>query len=332
MKNTILILTALLIFPSCKQNNNPNNTKMSNLTSKNYVETMLNNIKHANYEPMYYLTFSQNSCFSEILVNDIPINKNFSEESSGKTLPINNYIFKSGIQKVTFRLYPAGKFGTADFSTLVSDTEMNIEITESDNNKKQQEGKKTMSYTTPLTTTINQYGNPMSEFEATGKKYYEASFTFNAIVPYEFESYSKGQDLRKYDPNTLDKKVVAFYKNQWEIINSKKADDLFSFLELKEKEISQSLFYNRTDLEETLEAYLEPFTLDSYKLEPLENYKLKFYGDGKIVCLELISLDSRLRGESALWGKYKEDGGTMATFRNYYLYIPEGKNELEIIR
>ncbi|MEO8239220.1 MAG: hypothetical protein ABI793_14570 [Flavobacterium sp.] len=332
MKNVIFILTALLIFPSCKQNNNSNNTKMTDLTSKNYVEKMLNNIKHYNYEPMYYLTFRQNSCFSEILVNDIPVNKNFKRESEGKTLDINNYIFKSGIQKVTFRLYPAGKIGITDFSTLVSDTEMNIEITESDNDKREQEGKKTISYTTPLTTTINPYGYSMSKFEATGKTYYEASFTFNATVPYEFDSLSKGMDLRKQDPRTLERKVIAFYKNQWEIINNKKADNYFSYLFLKEKESCQSLFYRRTDLEENLNSYLEPFTIESYKLEPLENYQMVFYGDGKIVCLELSSLDSKLRGKSALWGKYNEDNSTIGDFIKYYLYIPEGKSELEILR
>lgn len=331
MKNAIFILTALLIFPSCKQNNNSNNTKMSDLTSKNYVETMLNNVKHFNYEPMYYLTYRQNSCFSEILVNDIPVNKNFKEQTDGWTLPINNYIFKSGLQKVTFRLYPAGKSFNVDLSTLVYDTEMNIEITESDNDKREKEGKKIISYATPLSTTTNEYGNSISEFEATGKMYYEASFTFNANVPYEFDSLSKAIDLRKQDPHILEKKVITFYKNQWELINNKKTDDYFSYLFLKEKETCQSTYDTRTDLEENLEAYLQPFTIDSFKLEPLENYKIVFYGDGKIVCLELTSLDNRLRGESALWGKYNQDG-VRAKFRKYYLYIPEGKSELEIIR
>ncbi|WP_264552101.1 hypothetical protein [Flavobacterium sp. N2038] len=331
MKNAIFILTALLIFPSCKQQNNSNNSKMSDLTSKNYVERMLNNIKHFNYEPMYYLTFRQNSCFSEILVNDIPVNKNFKEQSDEGTLDINNYIFKSGIQKVTFRLYPAGKVGNFDLSKFVSDTEMNIEITESDNDKKEQEGKKTMSYTTPITTTINPYGYSISKFEATGKTYYEASFTFNATVPYQFDSLSKGMDLRKQDPHTLEKKVIAFYKNQWEIINSKKVDDFFSFLELKEKECSQSVYDTRVDLEENLQAYLDPFTIENFKLEPLENYKMVFYGDGRIVCLELTSLDGKLRGKSALWGKFEREG-LRAKFRKYYLYIPDNESELKILR
>ena len=55
------------------------------------------------------LSYEQNICYSEILVNDIPVNKNFTELVDGGAVIINNYIFKSGLQKVTFRLYPAIK-------------------------------------------------------------------------------------------------------------------------------------------------------------------------------------------------------------------------------
>ncbi len=92
------------------------------------------------------------------------------------------------------------------------------------------------------------------------------------------------------------------------------------------------MYETRAELEENLEAYLEPFTIESFKLEALENYKMVFYSDGKIVCLELASLDNRLRGKSALWGKYNQEGGLRAKFRKYYLYIPENKIELEILR
>ena len=104
------------------------------ITEKNIVDKLASNIKHYDYEPMYYLTYVQNVCYSEILVNDIPVNKNFQEIGDGGTVPINNCIFKSGIQKVTFRLYPVGKNKDFDFPTLVDNTEMKIEVEESDNN------------------------------------------------------------------------------------------------------------------------------------------------------------------------------------------------------
>ncbi|MFG4000858.1 hypothetical protein [Flavobacterium aquidurense] len=303
---------------------------MSNLTSKNYIETMMNSTKRFEYEPMYYLTYEQNVCYSEILVNDIPLHKNFQKESSGRTFDINRYIFKSGVQKVTFRLYPAGKIGLADFSTLVDDTEMNIEISESDNNKRNVDGKIVVNYVTPLSVKKKSTGYEKTKFEDSGKTYYEASFTFNATVPYEFNSLDKARDLSKWKKDILEEKVVNFYKKQWNMINEKRENDYFSYLELKEKETCQSLFYNKAELQEILNSYLEAFTIEDYKLQPLKNYIVKLYGDGKIVCLELISEDKNLEGESALWAKYDKD--RMADFLKYYLYIPEGETELKILR
>jgi len=68
-------------------------------------------------------------------------------------------------------------------------------------------------------------------------------------------------------------------------------------------------------------------------MQPLEGYKLKLYGGGKLVCLEQTSLDPRLRGELALWAKYKdEDGNVIGSYKKLYLHIPKGKSNFEIIR
>lgn len=328
MKNTIIILATLFIFPSCKQNNTKSE-KMSNLTSTNYIETMLKTIKHYDYEPMFYLTFEQSSCFSEILINDIPLHKNFQKKLSGRTIDINNYIFKSGIQKVTFRLYPAGKIEGRDLSKLVYDTEMKIEISESDNNKRDLAGKTIVNYVTPTVVNSKVYGE--KEFIASGKTYYEASFTFEAKVPYEFNSLEKGQDLRQWNPEKLEQKVVDFYKNQLTLLKEKKLEEYFSYLDLREKETRQSLYFNKKELQQILDLYLDPFTIPNYQMQPLENYKLKLYGDGRIVCLELNSLDNDFRGESALWAKF-DDNGEIDDFFKFYLYIPEGEDELVMIR
>ncbi|WP_163408087.1 hypothetical protein [Flavobacterium ajazii] len=332
MKNTILILVLLFILPSCKENNNTKTKKMSDLTSTNYIETMLKTIKHYDYEPVFYLRYVQNTCYSEILINDIPVNKNYTEVGDGGTVIINNYIFKSGIQKITFRLYPASKGKDFDYHILNEETNMKIVITESDNVIRNKKGKEIASYLTPTITKTDQYGNPVTQFIATGKTYYEASFTFEAKVPYEFKNLEKGQDLRKWNPERLQKKVTDFYKNQMRLLKEKKTEEYFSYLELKEKETCQSLFYNKKDLQEVLDAYLESFTIPNYEFQPLENYKLKLYGDGRIVCLEIDSLDNKLKGESALWAKFDEGDGIMLDFLQYYLYIPEGEDELVILR
>lgn len=292
---------------------------------------MLKTIKHYDYEPIYFLTYVQNVCYSEILVNDIPLNKNFTELGVHRTIDINNYIFKSGIQKVTFRLYPAMKGKDFDFKKFTEETNIKIDISELDNIDRNKKGKEIKSYITPVIDEVNENG-PMKKFAAAGKTYYEASFTFEAKVPYEFNSLEKGQDLRKWELEILEKKVVDFYKNQLTLLKDKKKDEYFSYLDLEEKETRQSLFFNKKELQQILDLFLDPFTIPNYQMQPLENYKLKFYGDGKIVCLELNSLDNDFRGESALWAIFDEGDGEMIDFLKLYLFIPEGEDELVIIR
>ncbi|MCP2028709.1 hypothetical protein L1276_003880 [Flavobacterium sp. HSC-32F16] len=328
-KKYTLYVLLMVCFGACSQKNN---SKPSNLTSENYVETMLKTIKHYDYEPMYYLTYKQNICYSEILVNDIPVNKNFIELGDGGTITINNYIFKSGTQKVTFRLYPAVKGNDFNYHTLNEETDMQIDISESDNVDRHKKGKEMVSYLTKTITKKDQYGNPVTQFIATGKTYYEASFTFEAKVPYEYNSLEKGQDLRKWKPEKLEKKVVDFYKNQLTPLKEKKTEEYFSYLELRENETRQSLYFNKKELQRILDIYLDPFTIPNYQMQSLENYKLKLYGDGRIVCLELNSLDNDFRGESALWAIFDEGDGEMLDFFKFYLYIPEGEDELVMIR
>ncbi|OXA69616.1 hypothetical protein B0A67_19195 [Flavobacterium aquidurense] len=151
---------------------------------------------------------------------------------------------------------------------------MKIEISESDNNNRNVDGKTIVNYITPFI----EKKDPTDEenkFKGSGKKYYEASFTFNATVPYSFDSLNNAQDLSKLKQEVLQNKVIAFYKNQWDIIKEKRADDFFSFLFLKEKELSQSTYSSRAELEENFQTYMEPFTNLKFRLEPLENFKLK---------------------------------------------------------
>ncbi|CAD0002093.1 hypothetical protein [Flavobacterium chungangense] len=324
MKNAILILILLFILPSCKENNNTKTTKMSNLTSKNYIETMMNNIKYYDDEPLYQLVIKNSWCSSEILVNDIPVFKNFQEPLIEPTVDINHYIFKSGTQKITIRMYPVGKYQDENIDSFIAETGISVSVITF--HKKTDKDIEIIKYTTPKKEGRN---NP---FVAIGKTYYEASFTFEAKVPYEFTSLDKGQDLRNWNQEKLEQKVVDFYKNQFILLKEKKIEEYFSYLELKEKETCQSLFYRKKELEEILKAYLDAFKIPHYQIQPLENYKLKIYGDGRIVCLEIESLDNNLRGESALWAKFDEGDGMVADFLQYYLYIPEGEDELVILR
>lgn len=314
----------------CSQNKSKIIVQNPEITEKNILNKLSAAIKHYDYEPVYYLTFVQNSCFSEILVNDIPVNKNFQKESQGLTLDINNYIFKSGIQKVTFRLYPAEKIGGMHFSTLVYDTEMKIEITESDNKKRDQKGKEITSYATPLITIKNADGYEKNQFESSGKNYYEANFTFNANIPYEVEGFGNARDLREWEVDILKEKLLREYNKVRSIYQNKEYDNIarISYDNLKNQFVSE--YQNREYISEVWETLMNSYKQPTFEMQPIENYTLVFFADGKLVALMQESKDFRLRGNTSLWAKLNKGEGTKALFCNRYFYIPKGETEFKI--
>jgi hypothetical protein len=341
MKIIIIYLTLITSIIACKKTStNYKETDMTNnkLTKDNYVATMLKEIKHYPKEPIYYFYVGNSLCVYEILVNDFPIQKSYKYEQQATPIYINIGILKSGKQKITYRIYPAPKEFNGDSDVFDSETEFNVTVYVNDNATGLEVGEEKLIIKHNAPTKIRMGGSSndiaVKEFAGKGKKYYEHSFYFDAEVPYENIGYTNGQDLRKLNQKDLESAVIKFYQKQWKIYNDKNTDDLFFYLYIKEKELRQSMYEEKKELEQNLKEYLEPLALKNYKPEPLKDYKMAFYGDGKMVALEQTSMDIRLRGEGALWGLDNDPKGRTAYFHYRYLFLQQGKslNELQVVR
>lgn len=66
------------------------------INSKNIIEKVTNTVKRYNKEPRYYIKINNQNCFSEILVNDIPVFQNFNNNNFTTTEEISHLIFKDG--------------------------------------------------------------------------------------------------------------------------------------------------------------------------------------------------------------------------------------------
>ena len=334
----IYLLFALMPFISnCQQQpvktenqQNMMNTNSQILTRKNYVDVMSNKIKKYPTEPYYFLEIENIlGCTYEIFVNDMPVFKYYSDKQLSSQIDIQWYLLKSGPQKITYKLYPIGKRENGDrIDELLDWTKFEINLLSIDKSKPNpyMSKKVLMEYKAPNNSQNN-------KFVGSGQKFYESIFTFNAKLPYENAGWSRSMDLRKIDRSKLLKMTVSAYTDMWNLINDKKEDAFLSCFYKKEVESSQSEYSHQEDLSGDLEAYLKPFSESSFKLEPIQDYKLCIYGDGKIAALELNSADIRMKGKSALWGTYKNAAGsTIGNFRKLYLHIPKGKTAFEIIR
>ena len=155
-------------------------------------------------------------------------------------------------------------------------------------------------------------------------------------LPYELEGWSKGQDLRKWDKDKLEKKVVAYYQKLWRILNNGEGE---RYMDLWKQADQELMFYDyETDYDSIYKEESEEIKKNcTDNMIYLEDYEMKLYAEGKLVCLERKThtrefnnyspLD--IKGWSPLIRKGRKSGAEDFPVK---LYLPEGSNEFVIIR
>ncbi|WP_062059438.1 hypothetical protein [Aquimarina longa] len=346
MKNISILYICLLSIVSCAQkqttktttvNPTPSSMTHQEITAATIVDTIAAQIQHYDKEPMYFLRLTQSSCVFEVLVNDIPVEKNYELGKMANAIKINHAILQSGPQTVTYRLYPLGDLMVEAYdkgetiTTLLKNTRMTIEVIRVDDFK-------TYSgfddeHTVVLHHSPTKEGS--HEFEGAGLPYYEHTFTFTAEVPYIHKGWSDGQDLTKFDKKELEEKVVSYYNRYKSYYENKNLDKIIQINYKDELRNSLSEYQGKEKIKKLWDEYQEIVLQNDKEFQPLEDYVLSFYGNGRIVSLRHPSrepVDYRLRGECALWFLYDTEDETRADFPGVYLYLPKGEESLDALR
>ena len=258
----------------------------------------------------------------ELYINDIKADCDYVGANSG--VDMNPYILKNGKYKVKLRIFPAFKAG----EKLIASKDIknsNISFGSYIRNRETDEILNYEDKLLPITApTIDV---PYFEQE------WEVEIT---ELPYELEGWSKGQDLRKWDKKELEKKVVAYYQKLWKMLND---GDGERFMKLWEKADDENAIYDYdTEIDEANKSEIADIKKHCVnRMIPLEDYEMKLYAEGRLVCLErkthtrefnnYFPLD--LKGWSPLVRKGQVRGGAEFPVK---LYLPEGSNEFVIIR
>ncbi|MFK7048335.1 hypothetical protein FLACOL_01261 [Flavobacterium columnare] len=326
----LVYLILLISLQNCSQKKEVTMiTQNPHITANNIVEEINKEVKHYPVEKVYIFAYESLDCHFEIFVNDVPCYKDFSEPGSSSGFDINQCIFKSGTQKLTFRMYPADP-DNPTIEKFTEDAYLSFQLESYNNKNKGAEDAVYQKFKTPVTTSKDQYGNIIEKFIANGKTYYEGSFTFEATVPYQLQGFDKMQDLRKMDKKVLEQKLLAKYQEIWQMYNNKQYDDIARIFYNKLKDEYISSYETNEGVKENWASFINTFKNDTFEMQPLKDYKLEFFADGKCVALMQTSLDKRNRGSSALWAKFKEDGKVRAAMFKNYFYIPEGETEFKV--
>ncbi|TDW50124.1 hypothetical protein EV144_102559 [Flavobacterium sp. 270] len=325
LKKIIASLMFVTLFTACgqekKKNINAMKTQYPDITATNFEQRLSNAVKHYEIEPMYYMRINKINCLLEILINDFPVHKDYELSNYATPLEINQAILKSGEQKLTYRLYPVGdlikeEYGEGDtVRTLTDNTSISISIIQMDNNgqKRLEDEEVVMKH--------NSLKDIKGNFIASGKPYYEFTFTFNANVPYKNEGWSNGQNLNKLDQKLLEQKAIEFYKEYGETYLNKDASLQAKINFGKEKRTAIALYRRSNDIADLWKEYQSDINEKNLKILPLENYRMVFFGNNRILFLKSNSLKLGYRGYSALLVE-SDDSTTMP---GIYLYLPEEK-------
>ncbi|WP_409417822.1 hypothetical protein [Flavobacterium sp. PS2] len=331
MRKLLVLFGILTVVFACGQEKKPINTKIMNIqypeiNANNFEQKLVASVKHYEKEPLYYMRINKSNCVVEVLVNDYPVHDDYELSNYATPLAINRAILKSGEQTLTYRLYPVGdlikeEYGEGDTVTKLTDnTAISISIIKMDNgSEKTLEDEEVVMKHTSLT-------DDKGRFIASGKPYYEFTFKFNAQVPYANEGWSKGQDLSKLDQKLLEAKAVEFYKEYGKIYENKDSDLLAKLSFGEEKRNSIASYKKLSDIDELWKEYIKRLNYNSIQLQPIENYRKAFFGNGKIIFLMLNSLEYPYRGSGALRVDYiDKDGDEAVLIPDISLYLPEGK-------
>ncbi|WP_314271099.1 hypothetical protein [Capnocytophaga sputigena] len=260
----------------------------------------------------------------ELYINDIKADYDYVGANNG--VDINPYVLKNGKYKVKLRIFPAFKAG----KKLIEFDDIEKSNISFDSYIRNKETNEILNYNSiPLPIVAPKEDVPYFEQE------WDVELT---ELPYELEGWSKGQDLRKWDKDKLEKKVVAYYQKLWYILNNGEGG---RWTKLTQKRINETAIFYYESQEENQEAIknnqqnIEKYCTNN--MIPLEDYEMKLYAEGKLVCLERKTHTKEfnnkspldIKGWSPLIRKGKKSG---AGYYNILLYLPIDSNEFVIIR
>ncbi|WP_311330998.1 hypothetical protein [Capnocytophaga sputigena] len=332
--NIVLACVALLTFQSCSQptpvNQNPN------ITADNFVEEITKQVKHYPSEKVYKIRYSNDNCYFEMFVDGIRVHKLFVRGGS-TAIEVSDLLFHSGKHTISYKMFPLYTLEEEDTTitqnTLVNNSYVTLELCSYDLKNEDAEDISYAKYGTPNIAIKNAQGDTIYKFAGAGKTYYEGSFEVELEVPYQLQpSFATAQDLRKMDQKLLMTKLLAKYKEVWQIYKNRELDNIARLEYDSLKDLFISHYATPKTIKENWAVIYDNYKNGTFEIQPIENYKLEFFADGKLAALMLDTKDNKIRGNTVLWAKLIYENGEfgMPVFFNRYFYIPQGETEFKV--
>jgi hypothetical protein len=203
-RKIVLLVCCIFFFSSCAQSPKENAKQMND-----YYDQITDEIKFPKPTPFYTLQFNI-PVPSEIRINNIVISKNYLSGVAGPEI-INQYIEKSGIQKVSVKIqHPyileGGLFNNDALKSLMKKSFIQTVDPKND-------------YVVKVIKDL--------KFPIIKDKFpsFEYGWTFDATVPYSITSWDDAQILKNVEKDKLIADVLEKYHQLWNILQSGNVDE-----------------------------------------------------------------------------------------------------------
>ena len=274
--------------------------------------------KQYKQEPFYYVGIYSANIKWELFVNDVQMFAHYQGKITSPIVPLNYRILGSGKQKITFRIYPPngqavlGKYASFRMRLFYNKNFRDNEDPEI----------------------------PILNFELPYEQtkdlpYFEKSFEFEAEVPYQMTGWTKSKDLTKVPD--LEQKVVKKIEALRTILENKDTEAYFQAVMPKLKEKFICLYATQ----EEIENYLQEKSLTSGEISklfnkiqilPITDYQIIIDPNNRIVKLRQKNKNNNYIDGIKFIAIDKEDKQEINGSYLFSFHIPEGSDELEVIR
>ncbi|WP_157280187.1 hypothetical protein [Pedobacter borealis] len=322
MKSMIILLAAVYSSLASAQSDVRRQTSVEELNRTN---------RNAGKAIEYRANIQAGACAFELFVNDIPVEQFFGNATGtfNTSSPINDCILRSGTQQWKLIVYPGYKDGKPT-EALSSNIVIDIEV----------EGLEHVTTGTAktvdkpiqlITAPVKKDGNGKETYSDAGKPMAVYEGTFKAQVPYSLPGWSNSKDLSKENPEKLLEEVLSYYREYAGYYAMKDTAAILQAVYPKEKERAQYFFIDENGARETYKDYTEFLSFKNAEVQPIEKYKLKFYGNGRIVTLERSDFPNIGEPVTRIH-HYGKNNNLLIDYMFCYLHKRQGSDKFEMIR
>ncbi|MBP2616020.1 hypothetical protein [Chryseobacterium jejuense] len=254
-------------------------------------------------QPIYELEIEAQGAYFEVYINDVPVYFHYQIGATVFRMPVNNFIPKSGEQKISLKMF------SIDGISFPSNADVSLAINEYPKGEAQQ-SKSVFSYQTIA-------------FEPKNTGSFSIEKSFEANIPYQLIDWRQGVDLTKEDPEAVRKEIEKVYREYTEAFKNADLSKYKTLAKWRQENIFTSMYYTQDQKSQVEKSYVDGIQNQKVKLFPLENYKLVFYGNGKL---------AGLQKKNEAPGIYIDSENKDDAFLEYILLYRKSKNApLEVI-